>query len=125
MISRLIANVEKETAAEKKAPTLTKDPPAAEPTGLPIATEQTKIDKPEMHVPAAEEDGEIKPKHKPIVYNIPKKDSVTMKADEEEKKRRRAERFGKVEISHFGLSHSFVLEGGCVRTRVEEVESQK
>lgn len=101
LISRLIANVEKETAAEKKAPTLTTEPPATEPAGLPIATEQTKIDKPEIHVPAAEEDGEIKPKHKPIVYNIPNKDSLTMKADEEEKKRRRAERFGMVKMLHF------------------------
>ena len=96
MISRLIANVEKEAAAEKEA-TLT-EAPAAEPSGFPVKTEQTKSEKREEKAPAgAEEDGEIKPKHKPIVYNIQPKDGVSVKEDEEVKKKRRAERFGIVD----------------------------
>jgi len=97
LISRLIANVEKE-AADEKAGTLT-EAPAAEASSFGQKTEQTKSEKSEKVPTAAEEDGEIKPKHKPIVYNIPLKDASAVKADEEVKKKRRAERFGIVDVA--------------------------
>eukprot|EP00210_Caulerpa_lentillifera_P001141 g1098.t1 len=58
-------------------------------------------EKPEVNENEEEEldDGEIKPKHTPIVYNIPQKDSAQYKAEEEEKKKRRAERFGPVTVA--------------------------
>lgn len=93
LISRLISKVEKESQTADVAPWTQPEKKG------PDSEQKVEGTSNEDHGEVAdavrgEEDGEIKPKHVPIVYSALQKDDNKMKSDEEAKKRKRAERFG-------------------------------
>ncbi len=100
LIRRLTDIIEKESPGSPETPSLTDKDKAEDiivdnkeaAAEMQSPAEEDKETKGKATV--TEEDGEIKPKHTPIVYNIPRTDAASMKADEEAKKKRRAERFG-------------------------------